>query len=91
VVNAAALITGMQWAGYKMNTITRYNKSGKPIRCFCGADMIPAGIGKYPYDCIAKDKYPRAMVYKGCNAGHTCWDYDASMRTKQIVKHLLGL
>ena len=41
--------------------------------CWCGAPMIAAGVGKYPYPCKAQDKHPDAMVYIGCEAGHTSW------------------
>jgi hypothetical protein len=46
-----------------------------PPLCYCGARMVPAGIGQYPYDCIAKDKHPLDMVYIGCEAGHTGWTH----------------
>lgn len=51
--------------------------SPAPPLCFCGARMIPAGVGQYPYECIAKDKYPTHMVYIGCEAGHTGWTHAA--------------
>ena len=41
-------------------TITRYGKELKAI-----------GKGKYPYDCICKDKYPNAMIYKNNTGGWT--------------------
>jgi hypothetical protein len=44
--------------------------------CWCGANMKPAGRGAYPYNCIARDEYPDAMVYIGCEAGHTSWTYE---------------
>jgi hypothetical protein len=28
-----------------------------------GRTMFFAGFGKFPYDCIAKDKYPQAAIY----------------------------
>ena len=43
------------------------------MKCYCGAKMILAGTGKYPYACAAADRYPMAMVYIGCENGHTCW------------------
>lgn len=46
------------------------------IKCYCGQPMIKKGYGQYPYDCIAKRRYPNAMVYVGCTAGHTCWKHD---------------
>ena len=46
-----------------------------PPLCWCGAPMIAAGVGKYPYPCKAQDKHPDAMVYIGCEAGHTSWTY----------------
>lgn len=48
------------------------------MKCYCGSEMKEAGKGKYPYNCIAKDKYPDAMVYVGCEAGHTCWNHDGA-------------
>ena len=36
-----------------------------------GKILYKEGIGKFPYDCIAKDKYPKAMIYSG---GHA-WSY----------------
>ncbi|MGI4873160.1 MAG: hypothetical protein ACRYFX_18525 [Janthinobacterium lividum] len=33
-----------------------------------GETLVQAGIGAYPYECRAKDKYPTAMVYKGPNS-----------------------
>lgn len=50
----------------------------EPILCHCGQPMIKKGYGKYPYDCKAARKYPNAMVYEGCTAGHTCWKADFS-------------
>ena len=44
-----------------------------PPLCWCGAPMIAAGFGKYPYPCAAQKKHPDAMVYIGCEAGHTSW------------------
>lgn len=41
------------------DTITKYGKTLKAV-----------GLGKYPYDCIAKDKFPNAMIY----IGDGCWD-----------------
>jgi len=41
--------------------------------CWCGSPMIPKGRGLYPYDCRLKDRHPNAMIYEGCEAGHTCW------------------
>lgn len=46
-----------------------------PPRCFCGAPMKEAGPGKYPYPCEASAKYPQALVYSGCEAGHACWTW----------------
>jgi len=43
--------------------------------CWCGASLIPAGIGKYPYPCKAQDKHPGDMVFIGCVSGHTGWDH----------------
>lgn len=49
--------------------------------------MYPIGIGMYPYDCRAKDKYPGHMVYK--TADGSAWDhrpvepYGADNKTKQ--------
>ena len=42
-------------------------------RCFCGARMTPTGFGIYPYHCEIRDRKPHAMVFMGCEAGHTCW------------------
>ena len=50
-------------------------KIHRSLRCWCGAEMREAGIGKFPYDCIAKDKHPNSMVYIGCGNDHMCWDY----------------
>ena len=50
-------------------------KSRVVTTCHCGANMLPAGIGAYPYDCAAKDKHPLHMVYIGCEVGHTCWSH----------------
>jgi len=41
-------------------TITRYGK-----------ELKAAGLGKYPYDCICKDKFPNAMIYKNDTGGWT--------------------
>lgn len=52
-----------------------------------GERMYPIGIGMYPYDCRAKDKYPGHMVYK--TADGSAWDhrpvepYGADNKTKQ--------
>lgn len=54
------------------------SKIAPPHTCFCGAEMVPAGYGKYPYDCPAAEKWPGAMIYIGCKAGHQCWDFDAA-------------
>jgi len=31
---------------------------------YCGQHLKPAGVDKWPYECIAKDKHPGAMIYK---------------------------
>lgn len=36
-----------------------------------GSILNQSGIGKFPYECIAKDKHPEAMIYSG---GHA-WSY----------------
>lgn len=41
-------------------TIERYGKVLKAI-----------GIGKYPYECICKDKHPEAMIYQSETGGWT--------------------
>ena len=46
-----------------------------PPLCWCGAPMIAAGIGKYPYPCAAQKKHPDAMKYIGCEAGQTSWTW----------------
>jgi hypothetical protein len=46
--------------------------------CHCGAKMIKAGYGKYPYDCTKARKHPNAMVYMGCEQGHTGWEADVN-------------
>lgn len=38
-------------------------EDGRPID-WSGHAMDPIGRGAYPYDCIAKDKHPNAMVYR---------------------------
>jgi hypothetical protein len=35
-------------------------------------ELYQAGYGAYPYDCILKDKYPRAMIYMSDH----CWTAD---------------
>jgi hypothetical protein len=40
------------------------------IVCY-GKTLKAIGIGKYPYDCISKDKYPNAMIYWSKEAGWT--------------------
>jgi hypothetical protein len=34
-----------------------------------GQTLVAVGLGKYPYDCPLKDKYPNAMIY----GGPGCW------------------
>lgn len=41
--------------------------------CWCGKAMTAIGNGKYPYECIAKDKRPDAMVYEAIDCGHNGW------------------
>lgn len=33
--------------------------------------MTAQGIGKYPYECRAKDRYPSAMIYHSAEGGWT--------------------
>ncbi len=40
------------------------------IRFPDGKVLYAVGIGKYPYECIAKDKHPDAMIYED----ESCWD-----------------
>jgi len=40
--------------------ITRYGKKMKAV-----------GLGRYPYGCICKDKYPNAMIYMNETGGWT--------------------
>ena len=36
-----------------------------------GKRLEAIGRGKYPYECISKDKYPNAMIYHSREAGWT--------------------
>lgn len=49
---------------------------GTPL-CFCREPMNPGVAGAYPYECIAKDRAPLALVHLGCTAGHAGWLHDA--------------
>jgi len=50
---------------------------------YCGREMSQDGRGAYPYDCIAKTKYPRAMVYT-C---HPCgaWTHEGHEAGGRII------
>lgn len=41
--------------------------------CFCGVPLVAIGRGAYPYDCIAKDERPNAMIYSAETCGHKGW------------------
>jgi hypothetical protein len=56
------------------------------MKCFCGADMIPAGYGAYPYNCRAKELRPDDMVYVGCKNGHTCWATEHGMMVNKRLQ-----
>lgn len=36
-----------------------------------GKELRAIGRGKFPYECIAKDKHPDAMIYSSPDAGWT--------------------
>ncbi len=46
---------------------------------YCGKTLLPIGVGKYPYDCIAKDKHPDAMIYKSDTGS---WTLDKGEKIK---------
>jgi hypothetical protein len=36
------------------------------VKCFgITLKMVAIGRGKYPYDCISKDKHPDSMIFRG--------------------------
>ena len=45
-----------------------------PIHATCQQPMRAAGYGAYPYNCVAKDKRPHALIYV-CDACHV-WQAD---------------
>jgi hypothetical protein len=50
-----------------------------------GNVLKPVGRGKYPYDCLAKDKWPDAMIYRGDG----CWDHEYNEQVQQKIKEAL--
>jgi len=74
---AARAKAGQRLTPAERDTVIR----GVPSQCHCGLPMAERGRGAYPYACGASDKWPDAMVYAGCPAGHTCWSYDAMTAT----------
>ena len=68
-------------------TTPNYEHHPNPRVCFCGKPMIKKGYGLYPYPCKAQDRYPQAVVYQGCTAGHTGWNYDqADTQPTEIIE-----
>ncbi|WP_189316503.1 hypothetical protein [Streptomyces brasiliensis] len=53
-----------------MSHVRGITDDGRP-RDYKGHVMEEAGKGAYPYDCIAKDEHPDAMVFMchSCNVG----------------------
>ena len=56
----------------QMEYIIKHTPDGFIHRC--GTKFEKLGYGKYPYECITKDKFPRAMVYHCPKCA--CWFHD---------------
>ena len=39
----------------------------------CQEQMVFAGYGAYPYNCIAKDEAPQAPIFINCPQNHQTW------------------
>jgi len=56
---------------------------GQPILVrFCGetSEYFEAGRGNYPYDCPAKDRHPRSMIYQNYTKGTWIAEHDLVKR-----------
>lgn len=52
-----------------------------------GKTMNFTGMGNYPHDCIAKDRYPNAAIY---SADDGSWTTEHSHFCKVAIKESIG-
>ncbi len=61
----------------------------KPIKIkFAGETKTyrPRGIGAYPYDCRAKDRFPKSMIYENKSGG---WVPSHDLKKREDGTYLL--